>query len=69
MSEEKQDGVIFTPKVEAEGRIDEFPENTELPIVENINPASITEEIKAEIEAEEKNEGPDHLLCRASGRG
>ena len=57
MSEEKQDEVIFTPKVEEEGRIDEFPESTELPIPEAIDPVSIAEEIKAEIEAEEKNEG------------
>ena len=40
-----------------EGRIDEFPESTELPIPEAIDPVSIAEEIKAEIEAEEKNEG------------
>ena len=52
MSEEKQDGVIFTPKVEEEGRIDEFPESTELPISETINPVSIAEEIKKEVESE-----------------
>lgn len=57
MSDEKQDGVIFTPKVEEEGKVDEFPESTELPIVEGINPVSITEEIKKEVEGEVEIEG------------
>jgi hypothetical protein len=71
MSEEKQDGVIFTPKIEEEGRIDEFPLIKEVdvedkiievtPSVQSVIPPEelqkINDEIKAEIEAEEKNEG------------
>jgi hypothetical protein len=57
MSDEKQEGFMFTPKEKEEGRIDEFPESTELPIVETINPASITEEIKKEVESEVEIEG------------
>jgi hypothetical protein len=57
MSDEKEQGFIFTPKVEEKGRIDEFPESTELPIVESINPVSITEEIKKEVESEVEIEG------------
>ena len=41
MSEEKERGVIFTPEVVEEGRIDEFPEQK-----------TIAEEIQAEVEAE-----------------
>ena len=71
MSEEKQDGVIFTPKIEEEGRIDEFPLIKEVdaedkiievtPSVQSVIPPEqlkqISEEIRTEIEAEEKNEG------------
>jgi hypothetical protein len=46
MSEESKDGVIFTPKIEEEGRIDEFPE-----------PKTLAEEIEAEVQEELKNEG------------
>lgn len=45
MSEELKDGVIFSPKIEEEGRIDEFPE-----------PKTLTEEIEAEVQEELKNE-------------
>jgi hypothetical protein len=71
MSEEKQDGVIFTPKIEEEGRIDEFPLIKEVdvedkiievtPSVQSVIPPEelqkINDEIKAEIVAEEKNDG------------
>ena len=69
MSEEKQDGVIFAPKVE-EGKIDKFPLIKEVdaedkiievtPSVQSVIPPEelqkINDEIKAEIETEEKNE-------------
>jgi len=73
MSDEKERGVIFTPKIEEEGRIDEFPnikeidaedkiiEVTPQPDLRSIIPPEellkIKEEIDAEVEAEEKNEG------------
>jgi hypothetical protein len=50
---ENNEGVIFTPKIEEEGRIDEFPQLNETP--EEIK--SITEEIEAEVQEELKNEG------------
>jgi len=46
MSEELKDGVIFSPKIEEEGRIDEFPE-----------PKTLAEEIEAEVQEELQNEG------------
>ena len=67
MSDEKERGVIFTPKVEEEGRIDEFPNIQEVDAENKIievtpDPKSvvippeelqkINEEIKAEIDAE-----------------
>ena len=53
MPEEKQEGVIFTPKVEEEGKIDEFPNIKEIDAQDKI----IEVTPKAEIEAEEKNDG------------
>lgn len=66
MSDEKQDDVIFTPKVEEEGRIDEFPNIKEIdaedkiievtPDVRSVIPPEelkkISEKIKAEVESE-----------------
>jgi hypothetical protein len=72
MSDEKERGVIFTPKVEEEGRIDEFPniqevdaedkiiEVTPKPDLRSVIPPEellkIKEEIQAEVEAEAKVE-------------
>jgi hypothetical protein len=73
MSDEKERGVIFTPKVEEEGRIDEFPNIQEVDAEDKIVEVTpkvdlrsvippeellkIKEEIDAEVEAEAKNEG------------
>ena len=73
MSDEKERGVIFTPKVEEEGRIDEFPNIKEVDAEDKIIEVTpkvdlrsvippeelqkINKEIRAEVEAEALNEG------------
>jgi hypothetical protein len=57
MSEEKERGVIFTPKIEEEGRIDEFPTLNEEPKTEEPSVSSILtpEEIAKFSPAPEEN--------------
>jgi hypothetical protein len=56
MSDEKERGVIFTPKVEEEGRIDEFPETNETTEDPNVSSILTPEEIAKFSPAPETND-------------
>jgi hypothetical protein len=56
-NEQNEDGVIFNPKVEEEGRIDEFPESEKS-----------YEELQAEVAELDKEENPEEELSEEEMR-